>query len=90
MFNADLIRNYPNGERQILRDALIIVAESGLIQLQRDQLFAQAVELADHEDEATVAKKIQKYRQDIRNLVALQELGEQLKTERENAQDDDA
>jgi hypothetical protein len=85
MFDKDLIKMLDAEVRIQVEDALVTIANSGLIATQKQRLLERVAAGADTESEPEMLAALRDYRIKVRGLDSLNELGEYLNKEPGNA-----
>ena len=76
MIDEDLFKSYPVEIQGKIREAIVVLATTGVLNKQRERNFARIAEGADNEDMESLSIKILDYRRQSHGLLSLQQLGE--------------
>lgn len=88
MIDPDLLESYPREIRDSIREAILVLATTGVLEAQRQRLFARVAEGSDNEEEKVLGDKILSYRKQSHALIALQQMGESIKMEIDNEREE--
>lgn len=84
MFDPDLIEGLSPDLRESVRQGVLLLASTGVLELQKQRLFARIAEGADNEDKDKLNEQILDYRRQSHGLTALIQFAERIKEEQEN------
>lgn len=84
MFDPGIIESHP--EREKIREAVATLAATGILNQQREALFARLLNGSASESKENLAEKILEHRKSEHALISLQQLGERIIKEQEDEQ----
>lgn len=79
MFDPDLLEELPVDKRELVHQGILLLVSTGVLQLQKQRLFARIAEGADDEDKEKLSERILEYRRESHGIESLIQLGEELK-----------
>jgi hypothetical protein len=85
MIDRSLLRQLPPDLDAAVQNAILTIANSGVVEMQLSQAFESVVSGSVSEDPTELASKILQYRRENHGLIALKELADQLKKESSRA-----
>jgi ribosomal protein L6P/L9E len=81
MIDPDLIESYASHTQQDIRNALAVLAQTGVLLAQRDRLAERLLNGSDSEEVGQLAGSIIQYRKTSQALLQLHQFGEQFLAE---------
>lgn len=85
MFDRDLIDGLGGDIGPKVLQAIALIAESGICELQKRRIFTQASSAADQDTDEVLMDKLRIYRRSVRSIDQLQTLGTQINKEQNDA-----